>query len=72
MITAQEAKGLQLDAKYCIRGLNFKIHESAERGLGSLTISSELEPEIVVYLIDLGYRVDLRTEPSIETTISWS
>lgn len=72
MITAQKAKDLQMEAKYDIFSLNVKVIESAKRGLNSITITEELEPELVVYLIDLGYGVDLQTQPSIKTTISWS
>ena len=72
MITAQKAKDIQMEEKYNVFGLNFKVIESAKRGLNSITITEELEPELVAYLIDLGYGVDLQTQPSIKTTISWS
>ena len=71
MITAQNAKDLQMEAKYDTFGLNVKVIENAKRGLNSIIIPEELEPELVAYLIDLGYKVDLQTQPSIKTTISW-
>lgn len=71
MITAQKAKDLQMEAKYDTFSLNVKVIESAKRGLKNITIPEELEPELVAYLIDLGYGVDLQTQPSVKTIISW-